>query len=85
MDISYYNRNYRKQQYEYNSSNQYNIYGQYSDNINISSIDDNYDNIKKEKRSSFSNIFSFPVRDNKSKSNVCIIFIRNMHILRNKL
>jgi len=66
MDFSYYNRNYRRQS-DYNNS-QYGIYG-YSENLNISSYDDDsyYDNFKKERKSSFSNFFSFTIKENKRK------------------
>jgi len=68
MDISYFNnRNYNRRQ---SNDNQYVIYGQYSENINISNYDeDPYNDFKKERKSSISNFFSFSIKENKSRSN----------------
>ncbi|ORX83734.1 hypothetical protein BCR32DRAFT_277740 [Anaeromyces robustus] len=59
MDIPYYNynynRNYYRRQSDYNE-NEYSIYGQYSDNINISTYNDDLynNNVKNEKKLSLS-------------------------------
>jgi len=78
MDILYYtnydNRNYRQNEY---NINQYNIYSQYNNNLKISSYDDDpfYNNAKKERRLSLTNIFSFVINNSKNKENVSIIEI----------
>ncbi|KAL6589879.1 hypothetical protein LY90DRAFT_663849 [Neocallimastix californiae] len=72
MDILYYtnydNRNYRQNEY---NINQYNIYSQYNNNLKISSYDDDpfYNNAKKERRLSLTNIFSFVINNSKNKEN----------------
>jgi len=67
MDSSYFNnRNYRRE----GNSHQYGIYGQYSNNINISNYEDPvlYNDYKKEKRSSISNFFSFSINEDRNHS-----------------
>jgi len=80
MDISYVNnRNYNKRQ-SYNDD-QYVIYSQYSDNINISNYEDPFDDYKKERKSSLSNFFSFSIKE-KSRSNTEYFKKGNKYIVK---